>query len=71
MFTWYSSLATPEVASVPVRPSSTGPSYVPPGPGVPGLSNAALVGATWSSLSATDFVASTLPFLSTERYSIV
>jgi hypothetical protein len=67
----YSLLATPEVASVAASESWTGPSYLPPGPGWAGDSVAVVLGATLSTLTVRVLVASTLLFLSVERYSIV
>ena len=65
--TWYSVSATPDVASAADSDSRTGPVYGPEA----GSSAAVLAGAVASSLTVTDFVASVLPALSTERYSTV
>ena len=44
---------------------------MPPAPGAAGNSDAVVSGVTASFLTVSDFVASTLPLLSVERYSIV
>src|SRR4051794_36015988 len=60
---------TPEVASVASRSTATSPAYC--ALGASPLSFAVVAGPVLSSLTVTVRVDSTLPFLSTERYSIV
>ena len=76
---WTSTLAPPGAGcagSVAANVTVTGSSYVPPAPGAAGASVAVEVGASVSSptagtiLNAIVLIASTLPALSTERYSI-